>query len=74
MINYSIIPTEVVFEDWDNLELQYKEFKTEDGITLLVESINDQDYRISKVISSNPQVYLRADLTPGTILKSSLNL
>lgn len=74
MINYSIYPADVVFNEWDETELKYEEFTTSEGIILQVRRLNDNNVKIDRVISSNPEIYLRNDLAPGCILKNSLQL
>ncbi|MEJ6951654.1 YlzJ-like family protein [Natronospora cellulosivora (SeqCode)] len=74
MINYSIYPPEAVFEDYDDYEIEYEEITLNDGVVLQMERINNQELKVSRIISSNPQNYLRTDIQPGTIIKSNLEL
>lgn len=74
MINYSIYPAELVFNEWDENELDYEELTTREGVILQVIRLNDNNVKIDRVISSDPEVYLRNDLAPGCILKNSLQL
>ncbi|MFW5982021.1 MAG: YlzJ-like family protein [Halanaerobiaceae bacterium] len=74
MINYSIYPPEMVFEDYDDYNPEYEEIPLDNGVILLMERINDQELKVCQLISSNPQDYLRIDIQPGTIIKSNINL
>lgn len=74
MINYSIFPPEMVFEGYDDFDIKYEEINIDSDTSLLVERINDSEVKISQIISTDPQVYLKTDFKPGTILKSSLQL
>lgn len=65
MILYTLMPHELVFpvqEETDsNLMLV-----TYDGIPMMVEKTEAQDYRIVRVLSTDPQHYLNARIAPGT--------
>lgn len=74
MINYSIYPPEVVFKDWENFNPQYKKITIDGGINLVVEKVNEEEYKVSQVISTNPQDYLKMGLQPGTVIKTGLKL
>lgn len=74
MINYSIFSAETLFDDWDEFDPQYQEMELGEGITLLVERIDPQQVRINRIISSNPQAFLKNEIFPGTILKTGLQI
>lgn len=74
MINYSIFPPEVIFSDHEEAKIEYEELNIENNITLIVERINKKKVKIIKVISTDPQIYLKPGLKPDSILKSSLQL
>lgn len=74
MINYSLYTDECIFADWDDFNPEYEEITTSDGLTLLVERIDAQQVKVFRVISSDPAVYLRDDIMPGTIIKTSLQI
>ena len=71
---YSIFTVETIFSDWDQYDPQYEEMELEKGITLSVERVDPQQVRVNRIISSNPQVFLRNDILPGTIVKSGLQI
>lgn len=74
MINYSIYPAEMIFADFDDFEVNYEEMTLDDGTTVMTERINDNQVRISKIISSDPKCFLRKDIQPGAILKTNLQI
>ncbi|NLM96562.1 MAG: hypothetical protein GX175_02930 [Halanaerobiaceae bacterium] len=74
MLNYSIYPGELIFEDYDTFEAEYEEIELNDEVRLLVERINNNQLKISQIISSNPNYYLLQEFQPGTILNTTLNL
>lgn len=74
MINYSIYPAEVIFADFDDIDLKYEELSIENSITLVVERIDGRQVKVSQVISSDPQNFLRKDIQPGNILKTTLQI
>lgn len=60
----------MVFEDYDNFDVKYEELSLDNGITLLVEKTEKEEIKIAKMISTDPQDYLRPELQPGSILKA----
>jgi len=74
LINYSIYPSELLFADFDDFEVNYEELTLEDGTTIMVERIDDKQVKVSQIISSDPQCFLRKDIQPGTILKTNLQI
>ncbi|MFI5360281.1 MAG: YlzJ-like family protein [Halanaerobiales bacterium] len=70
MLNYSIYPLEMILEDYDDFVPEYEEVNFSNGLTLLVERSGKDERKIAKIISSDPQDYLRPELQPGSILKS----
>jgi hypothetical protein len=71
MLNYSIFTQEFIFEGWDEFEPEYKEIKVSSGVYVLVEQYSNEELKIVQLISSNPQDYLREELSPGKIFKYS---
>jgi len=56
-------------------EKQRKIIEINKNIKLLVEETDKKgEYKILQILSTDPQIYLRPDLTPGTIIKSRLQL
>ena len=65
MILWSIVPTEIVFEDLST-KPAYEEVEYI-GMKCVVEKIGSPQYRIVKLLTTNPSDYLRGELQPGTI-------
>lgn len=66
MLLYTPIPMEIVLEGLDK-ERTYREVQI-DGITMIVERINDSESKIIKLISTNPSDFLNPAFQPGKIL------
>lgn len=68
MILYSIVPPEIVFGTGD--EKQNRHFYEAEylGQHVQVEMSAENEYRIIRVFSSQPEVYLNPRLQPGTIV------
>lgn len=66
---YSIIPAEIVFDEWDGKELEkYTEITYED-CQVIVEPLVDNQARIVQLISSDPADFLNTKVQPGTMIK-----
>ena len=72
MLNYSIYPLEMVLEDYDNFEVKYDELILPDSLKILAERIDQEDVKVVKIISTDPQDYLRPELQPGKIIKAKI--
>lgn len=72
MILYTPLPLEYVLEGLEK-ERIYQEVEI-DGVTMIVEKINEQESKIVKLISSNPFDYLNPSWQPGTIITSKMHL
>jgi hypothetical protein len=69
MLLYTIVPPEIIFEEEDNDELP-PEIEMKDGsVSLLCQMLPGGEIRINRVISSNPQDYLKPDWQPGSVFK-----
>lgn len=74
MINYSIFTGEFIMSTEEKVK-EKKVIEINRDIKLLVEETDKKDeYKILQVLSTDPQVFLRPDLNPGTIIKSRLQL
>jgi len=74
MINYSIFTGEFIMASEEKVKAK-KVIEINSNIKLLVEETDKKDeYKILQIISTDPQVFLRSDLNPGTIIKSRLQL
>jgi len=74
MINYSIFTGEYIFSDWEDFKPLYEEYNTVEGISLMVERITPRQIRVERIISSDPAVFLRADIAPGIIINTDLQI
>lgn len=72
MILYSIMPVEVVFgEQYNNDNDNYKFVEIEyEGEKVVVSPLSNNTYRINRVISTSPKVYLNPKLMPGGIIET----
>lgn len=71
---YTIMPLDLVMAGFDEgEEAQVHELPIEGG-TLLVEPLGKNQARILRVISSDPQLYLRPGLQPGRVIEFPYNL
>ncbi|MGM0409604.1 MAG: YlzJ-like family protein [Bacillota bacterium] len=64
MINYSIYSSSYIFSEWENFNPEYKEIQLNDNLSLIVEKNND-NYKVIRIISSNPNDYLNSSIAPG---------
>lgn len=67
MILYTLMPVDAVLEGNDR-EYEIDEI-TIDGVKLLVEPVNSRFGKISRLISTNPQDYLKPQFSPGSIFE-----
>ncbi|MFO7264429.1 MAG: YlzJ-like family protein [Bacillota bacterium] len=66
MIIYSAIPVEYILEGMDQ-ERHFQEVRIDD-VTMIIEPVTPTQYRIVRLLSPNPQDYLHAKYTPGTVI------
>jgi hypothetical protein len=67
-ILWSIQPVEFLFANPDGRIPAYREIRVE-GATMVVEPLGDGMARIERLISGNPQHYLRSDWQPGSRIR-----
>lgn len=71
MILYSIVPAEVVFQgSLGKDEVKYFEAGYK-GERVVVSQITDQSCSISRLLSTNPRVYLNPEFQPGRPIDSN---
>ncbi|KHD86553.1 YlzJ-like family protein [Heyndrickxia ginsengihumi] len=70
MILHTMMPKEMIFPT-DSLEFTKQEMIAYNGVPILAEQV-EQGYRIIRILSSNPNDYLQAELMPGTLLNHSI--
>lgn len=66
MIIHSIVPHEMIFPANDSTFSEQKHL-IRNGIPMLVEP-NGNQYKVIRIMSSNPADYLRDDLCPGSYI------
>lgn len=66
MILWTVIPLEVIFSQ-EEVKSPYEHIDYK-GTVVMVERISDFERRIVRIISTDPQDYLRYDIQPGVIL------
>ncbi|MBO0993061.1 YlzJ-like family protein [Bacillus sp. SD088] len=66
MIIHTIVPLELIFQGSEQ-EFAGQQMITRNGIPLLVEQ-DDKMYKVVRIMSSNPDDYLRSDLYPGALI------
>jgi hypothetical protein len=69
MILYTTMPQDLIFQT-EAMEYGKHSFINYEGIPLMVEMDDNHDYRVLRVMSSNPDDYLDSRCCPGTILSN----
>lgn len=64
MIHYTPLPLEAVFDGWEELTTAPQEISI-DGITMLVEPLNEREAKIVRLISPDPAHFLNPAYEPG---------
>ncbi len=67
MILWSILPADIVLNNIDSLPA-YEEISYS-GMKCLVEKTGATQYKVIRLLTTNPKDYLRPELQPGTMLK-----
>ncbi len=70
MLLYTPLPAEQVLEGSDK-EINIEEINYK-GIKIQVEDINGKNYKIMRLISSNPNDYLNPEFQPGNMINKFL--
>lgn len=68
---WSIMPIEMLQQVMQQTNVQYVEVDY-NNTHLIAQKINEQECQIIRIISTNPNDYLKADLQPGEILNYHL--
>jgi len=63
---YTILSIDEIFEEPDERTFVTAQFQ---GVNLIVEPIGDGRARVERILSTDPEHFLRADLAPGSILR-----
>lgn len=73
MILYTYLPYEMVFPV-DETSYSKEQTIEIDGGLLVVEPISANEYKIVRLISSDPNLYLNEQYSPGQMITMSFNL
>lgn len=68
MILWTILPLEMVFAEANSQPPTFDEIEYA-GRTVMVEKIGADNMKVVRVITTDPQDYLRPEFQPGTVLK-----
>lgn len=71
MIIYSIMPDSVIWADNEKSVPQEAKEIEYNGVKLEVFPLQDNQYKINRILSSAPSMYLNPGLQPGNIIKGS---
>lgn len=63
MLLYTPMPMEIVLEGLEKAR-EYREVEV-DGVTMIIEKINDHESKIVQIISTDPNDYLSSKFQPG---------
>lgn len=66
MVLWTVVPLEMVFPT-EVSNAKYEQIQHL-GVQMEVEKISDNQCRIVRILSTNPQDYLRSEIQPGTVL------
>ncbi|MDF2876547.1 MAG: YlzJ-like protein [Sporomusa sp.] len=67
MVLWTVMPMEAVFPQDYNPTYEDIEFA---GTKMVVEKTSVDEYRVIRILSTDPQDYLRQDIQPGTVLRN----
>jgi hypothetical protein len=70
MILYTTMPQEVVFPAANDV-FENQSVITYKGQPVMVDKITDGEYRIVRLLSTDPNDYLNAELSPGSMISLS---
>lgn len=68
MIIHSIVPVDKIFNT--DVSINHNEIINFGQIQLEVRNIGNKDYEVVRIISTDPNDYLRPDIQPGSIIKT----
>lgn len=69
---YSIIPNEIIFNDFqDEKNYEYEEIEYK-GYLLQVTLDKNNEYKIQRIISTDPYAYLNSEIQPGNLISGNI--
>ncbi|MEW9050724.1 MAG: YlzJ-like family protein [Neobacillus sp.] len=70
MILYTMMPQELIFpSETETFSNQHS--VTYQGISLLVEAVDQQNVQVVRILSSDPQHFLNAEICPGSKISTA---
>ncbi|WP_085523924.1 YlzJ-like family protein [Tuberibacillus sp. Marseille-P3662] len=66
---YTIVPSETIFEDEDEQKPRKHRTLVMNGVQLVVEEADDDQYQVVQLISSNPHDFLDEQYQPGKMIR-----
>ncbi|MCL6447908.1 MAG: YlzJ-like family protein [Armatimonadetes bacterium] len=69
MILYTPLPIELVSDGLQEMKTPAAHLIDLEGVTLMVEDAGPGEYKVLRLLSTNPYDYLRPNLHPGAIVK-----
>ncbi|MFD1735875.1 YlzJ-like family protein [Bacillus salitolerans] len=69
MILYTVMPQEVMFP-MNESDFQNQQLISMNGVSLLVERTDNQDYRVIRCLSTDPQHFLCEQYAPGNLISN----
>ncbi len=68
MLIWSVIPSQIIWQSEETEQKPQSKITEVKGVKVLVEPLADGKGRICQVLSTNPNDFLREELTPGSIV------
>lgn len=73
MILWTIVPEETIFASQIQPDINYQEIDYS-GQKIVVEQISNSEFRITRLLTTNPSDYLDNKLQPGKIIRYMPNI
>ncbi len=67
MILWTIVPEEVVYADPNQTNPTYEEIEYA-GQKIMAQKISQSEFRVVRLLTTDPSNYLRNELQPGTVI------
>lgn len=71
MILYTPMQLELVFEGLENMQAPKTKLVNIGGTQVLVEETNPGEGKVNRVLSTDPSVYLKQEMSPGSVVRYS---
>ncbi|MDF2572283.1 MAG: YlzJ-like protein [Sporomusa sp.] len=67
MILWTVVPEELIYANQNQPDIAYEEIEYS-GQKIVAEQISPSEFRITRLLTTNPSDYLANELQPGTII------